>query len=99
VVALEVAEPGPDDAATRAGVEAVNALPESLRERVAVAAVADPGDISLTLADGTVVEWGGPEESATKADTLVALLDQIAAGSLEPAATIVVSTPDAVVLR
>jgi cell division protein FtsQ len=99
VVALEVAEPGPDDPATAAGVEAVGALPAALRERVAVAAVADPGDISLTLADGTVVEWGGPEESAAKAATLVALLEQLAAGSLEPAATIDVSTPDAVVLR
>ena len=63
------------------------------------AAVASPDDISLTLTDGTVVRWGGPEESDAKATALVALLDQLAADALEPAATIDVSTPDAVVLR
>jgi cell division protein FtsQ len=99
VVPLAVAEPGPHDPATLAGVRAVAALPAGLRDQVAVAEAVSPDDISLTLTDGTIVRWGGPEESAAKASALVALLDQLASGSLEPAATIDVSTPDAVVLR
>jgi cell division protein FtsQ len=99
VVALEVADPGPDDPATLAGVEAIGALPTAMRDRIAVAAVAGADDISLTLTDGTVVRWGGPEESGAKAAALVGLLDQIAADSLEPATLIDVSAPAAVVLR
>jgi cell division protein FtsQ len=99
VVPLEVADRGPDDPATLAGVEAVGALPAALRDEVTVARAGSPDDISLTLTDGTAVRWGGPEESAAKASALAGLLDQVASGSLEPATTIDVSTPDAVVLR
>jgi cell division protein FtsQ len=45
------------------------------------------------------VRWGGPEESDRKGAALAALLEQLADGGLEPAATIDVSTPAAVVLR
>ena len=45
------------------------------------------------------MRWGGPAESATKATVLTALLDRMADGDLEPAGTIDLSTPDAVVLR
>ena len=48
---------------------------------------------------GTTVLWGTAAESDEKADVLVALLGQIASGALEPAATIDVSAPSAVVLR
>ena len=99
VVPLDVATPGPEDPATRAGVAAVASLPADIREQVADAAAVSAEDISLTLTDGTVVSWGDASESRAKAAALVGLLEQIDAGNLDPAETIDVSTPDAVVLR
>jgi cell division protein FtsQ len=99
VVPVEVAEPGPGDPATMAVLEALLAVPRDVRARIAVASADDDQEISLTLADGTAVVWGGPEESATKGTALAALLEQIEGDRLEPAETIDVSTPDAVVLR
>jgi cell division protein FtsQ len=98
-VPLEVADPGPDDDATRAGLAALVELPRDVREQLAAVTVRSPRDVTLTLTDGTTVLWGTAAESDEKADVLVALLGQIAAGSLEPAATIDVSAPSAVVLR
>jgi cell division protein FtsQ len=99
VVPLEVASPGPKDPVTRAALAAIGALPADLRAQVATAAADSPEDITLTLDDGTLVRWGGVEDSGRKADALAGLLEQIAGGDLEPAATIDVSTPKAVVLR
>ena len=99
VVPLDVANPGPRDPATRAGLAAVGALPSGLRGKVSVVAAPKADDIEVTLADGTLVRWGGPEQSAAKAKALAALLDQIAAGTIDPAGTIDVSAPEAVVLR
>lgn len=99
VVPLVVAAPGPDDPATAAALSALGALPGSLREQVALAEAGTPDDLVLTLTDGTVVRWGGAEESAEKAEVLVALVEQLAAGTLEPAAELDVSAPGAVVLR
>lgn len=99
VVPLDVANPGPDDPPTMAALGALTALPADVREGVAGAAATSAEDVSLTLDDGTVVRWGTPEETEEKAAALTAVLEQIEAGSLEPAGTIDVSTPDAVVLR
>ena len=99
VVPIDVAEPGPGDPATMAALAAVEALPAELRRDVAAAAATSAEDVSLTLTDGTLVRWGGPEESDRKATALAALIEQLAEGGLEPAATIDVSTPKAVVLR
>jgi cell division protein FtsQ len=99
VVPLDVAAPGPGDPATMAALAAVGALPEDIRRDVAGAAAAGAEDISLTMTDGTLVRWGGPEESDRKGAALAALVEKLAAGDLEPAGTIDVSTPDAVVLR
>ncbi|SNR33715.1 cell division protein FtsQ/DivIB [Blastococcus mobilis] len=99
VVPLDVRSPGPDDAATLAGIAAVGSLPADVRKQVTGAAASSADDISLTLTDGTVVRWGDASESDAKAAALVGLLEQIADGSLEPAGTIDVSTPAAVVLR
>ena len=99
VVPLDVARPGPDDGATRAALGALVSLPREVRDDV-TGAQADSGeDVTLTLGDGTTVVWGGPDDAADKSDALVALLDQLAAGALEPATTIDVSAPGAVVLR
>ena len=99
VVPLDVASPGPGDPATMAALEALVALPEEVRDEIEGATVTGPEDITLALTDGTLVRWGGPAESGTKASVLTALLDRVADGDLEPAATIDLSTPDAVVLR
>jgi cell division protein FtsQ len=99
VVPLDVATPGPEDPATRAGIAAIAALPATVRQEVAAAAASSPDDITLTLADGTVVHWGDASESQAKSAALVGLLQQIQSGALEAAGTVDVSTPDAVVLR
>ncbi|HEX2072876.1 MAG TPA: FtsQ-type POTRA domain-containing protein [Geodermatophilus sp.] len=99
VVALEVDDPGPDDPATRAALRALVALPDPVRVQVATATATSDEEVTLTLADGTTVVWGGAEESPRKAEVLGALLDQLGAGALEPAETIDVSAPSAVILR
>ncbi|MEX5721799.1 cell division protein FtsQ/DivIB [Geodermatophilus maliterrae] len=99
VVPLDVATPGPEDPATRAALGALLSLPREVRAAVAAARAGSGEDVTLTLTDGTTVVWGGADEAADKSDALVALLDQMAAGTLEPAGTIDVSTPGAVVLR
>jgi cell division protein FtsQ len=99
VVPLDVAAPGPDDRTTRAALGALVALPADVRADVAAASATTPEDVTLTLTDGTTVLWGSAEDAAGKADVLVALLGQLDAGALEPATTIDVSAPAAVVLR
>jgi cell division protein FtsQ len=100
VVRLEVADPGPDDPDTRAGLAAVAALPPELRKQVTrVTAAHDGRDVRLRLTDGTEVLWGDGSESDRKAAVLGALLKQIAGGEIDPAGTVDVSAPGAVVLR
>ncbi|MGY1813205.1 cell division protein FtsQ/DivIB [Blastococcus sp. SYSU D00820] len=99
VVPLRVADPGPEDTATRAALGALVALPRDVREQVAQVSATTAQDVTLTLADGTTVLWGSAEDAEDKAAALVALLEQIAAGALEPAVTIDVSAPSSVVLR
>jgi cell division protein FtsQ len=99
VVPLDVATPGPEDPATLAGIAALSSLPAAVRKVVASAAAASADDISLTLTDGTVVRWGDASESGEKSAALVGILEQISDENLEPAGTIDVSAPDAVVLR
>ncbi len=99
VVPLDVRSPGPDDPATRAGLAALVELPRDVRTQVASVAARSGNEVTLTLADGTTVLWGTAEDSAEKADVLVALLGHLASGGLEPATTIDVSAPSAVVLR
>jgi cell division protein FtsQ len=99
VVPLVVDSPGPGDPATMAALTAIRAFPAALREQVAGVAAPDPDAISMALVDGTVVRWGDAGKSPAKASALTALIGQIAAGTLEPASTIDVSAPEAVVLR
>ncbi len=99
VVQLVVDDPGPGDPATMAALTAIGALPRGLLEQVAGVAAPSPDDISMALTDGTVVEWGSAEDSSAKAGAVDALVDQIASGALEPAETIDVTVPEAVVLR
>jgi len=99
VVPIAVDHPGPDDPATAAALSAVTALPRALREKVSRASATEAGEVTLTLTDGTTVRWGTAEKSPAKGAALTAVLQQIGAGALEPATTIDVSTPTAVVLR
>jgi cell division protein FtsQ len=100
VVRLEVADPGPGDPSTEAALSAVAALPPELRTRVVSASDEDEGaDVRLRLDDGTEVRWGDGSEPERKATVLVALLKQVEGGAVEPAETIDVSAPGAVVLR
>jgi cell division protein FtsQ len=99
VVPLDLTSPGPGDRATMAALAAVEAMSTDLRKRVASVAVPSAEDITLTLTDGTVVQWGAPEESDRKGSALAATLEQLADEKLDPAKTIDVSTPEAVVLR
>ncbi|SFK61695.1 cell division protein FtsQ/DivIB [Geodermatophilus ruber] len=98
-VPLEVADPGPHDRATRAALAALVALPEDVRADLVGASATGADDVTLRLADGTTVLWGGAEDAPAKAAALVALLGQLAAEALEPAEVIDVSAPAAVVLR
>lgn len=99
VVPLEVAHPGPGNPAMIAALQAIRALPAKIRAQVTVATAPEPGDVTLTLTDGTVVNWGNADRSRTKGSVVTALLDQFKSGALERAKTIDVSEPDAVVLR
>lgn len=99
VVPLDVADPGPEDPPTMAAIGALAALPDDVRDQIDGAAATSAEDVSLTLGDGTVVRWGTAEETDAKAAALTGVLEQIEDGAIEPAGTIDVSTPAAVVLR
>lgn len=99
VVPLAVEDPGPDDAATTAALGALTSLPRDVRGQVTGVAATSADDVRLTLTDGRVVLWGSAEQTDRKSRVLDGLLDQIEAGTLAPAGTLDVSTPDAVVLR
>jgi cell division protein FtsQ len=100
VVPLEVDDPSAGDPATLAGLGAIAALPPEVRERVARVTASEGGAaVVLRLDDGTSVLWGDGGESVRKAAVLVALLSQIEAGAVEPAGTLDISAPGAVVLR
>jgi cell division protein FtsQ len=99
VVPLTVRNPGPDDEATLAALTAIAALPEAVRGQVAEVSAQDAEAIVVTLGDGTVVRWGGADESGTKAETLAALLATFSEGALEPGTEVDLSVPSAVVVR
>ena len=103
VVPLQVGDAGPDDPATEAGLTAIAALPSELRAEVTRVTAREEGAdgvaVGLVMADGTDVLWGDASESARKAAVLTALLQQIEGGEVEPAGTLDISTPGAVVLR
>lgn len=99
VVPVEVPHPVRGDPAFRAALSAVGALAGPVRGQVRQVTATNGQDVTLHLADGTTVVWGSGQDSARKATVLAALLDQLSSGALEPAKTIDVSAPNAVVLR
>ncbi|SDQ18670.1 FtsQ-type POTRA domain-containing protein [Microbacterium sp. cf332] len=69
-------------------------LPESLRAQVAVIAATTPNDVTLTLADGRSVVWGGSADSGKKVQALEALM-----AARADASGYDVSSPQAAVVR
>jgi len=92
VVRLQTAEPGPDDAATRAALQVHQELPPQLRQRVAALTASTPAEVVLVLDDGRQVAWGAPGHDADKAAAALALLRM-------PGTVVDVSTPGLVVRR
>ncbi|GAA2909289.1 hypothetical protein GCM10010517_75730 [Streptosporangium fragile] len=89
---LRVDRPGPADAATRAALTVIGALPESLARQVAEVLAPSAETVSLRLKDGRAVVWGGGDRPADKARILVTLLKR-------PADTYDVSSPDVVTVK
>lgn len=92
VVRLEVDDPGPGDAATRAALAVTSALPDELRRQVLAVSVDDADHVVLRLDGDQRVVWGGPGQTETKAAAALALLRT-------PGGVVDVSTPGLVVRR
>lgn len=73
---LVTAHPGPGDPATKAALTAMAALPDTLRAQVKTISARSISDITLTLLDRRVVQWGSDSDSARKAAITVPLLSQ-----------------------
>lgn len=99
VVPVDVPTPGPGDRATTAALAVVQTLPASVRSVLTGVRATGAADVTLTLTGGRTVLWGGPDDAERKARVLGALLQQIAAGTLDEAGLVDVSVPDSVVLR
>lgn len=76
----EVTVPLTDSAETAPALEAVlsvlGALPPDLLAQVAQAGATSAEQVTLTLADGATVRWGGAEESELKVEVLLVLRQQ-----------------------
>lgn len=92
VVRLQVHEPGPEDAATRAALDVHAVLPEELRSRVTIVHAASPSSVILLLNDGRKVVWGRPGGTEVKAAAAQALLTK-------PGSVYDVSAEDVAVVR
>ncbi|MDP9791972.1 cell division protein FtsQ [Catenuloplanes nepalensis] len=89
---LEVANPGPEDVNTRAGLEVLAALSTELHAKLISVTVEAPARIRLNLADERTIVWGDSSQSAVKSSVATALLDRAEK-------TIDVSAPEVVSLR
>ncbi len=92
LVELQVADPGPSDPSTRAGLAVLGDLPPALREQVRTVRVTSPASVLLVLSGGRQVVWGSVGDTETKAAAALVLLRQ---GSRE----LDVSAPGVVVRR
>lgn len=89
---VRVAQPGPDDPGTRAGLEVLAALTPQLRERLVEVTVEGLARISLRLHGGRTVVWGDATRGEDKARVATALLGR-------NANRIDVSAPDVVTFK
>lgn len=84
---LDVADPGPNDPATKVALQVLTALRPEVVGQVGRVAAPSVASITLTLTDGRVVIWGTADRTDEKAEKLAALLTQ-------PGQTYDVSSPD-----
>jgi cell division protein FtsQ len=84
---LDTANPGPDDAPTKAALEVMTSLRPEVAAQVARVDAPSVAGITLQLTDGRQVIWGTTDRTEEKALTLGALLTQ-------PGKTYDVSSPD-----
>lgn len=84
---LDVADPGPNDPATKAALQVLTALRPEVSDQVGRIAAPSVASITLTLGDGRVVIWGTTDRTDEKAEKLSALLTQ-------PGKVYDVSSPD-----
>lgn len=73
---LDVANPGPNDPATKAALQVLTALRPEVASEVGRIAAPSVASITLTLGDGRVVTWGTTDRTEEKAEKLAALLTQ-----------------------
>jgi len=73
---LVTPSPGTGDPATLTAVRVLEALPPDLRVQVDTVEARSETDVSLLLADGRVVVWGGEDRSERKAAVIIPLLTQ-----------------------
>ncbi|MEV4297148.1 cell division protein FtsQ/DivIB [Microbispora rosea] len=89
---LRVQRAAVDDAATRAGLTVLRALPDSVLQRLRELRVPTPRSITLKLADGRTVLWGDAGRSAQKGRVLLAAL-------AKPGTSYDVSSPQVVTVK
>lgn len=71
---IELATPGPDDPATRAALQVIQALPPTVKMLIAHVTATTRYDVTLKLTDGRTVIWGDGSNTAQKAKVLPAVL-------------------------
>lgn len=94
IVSLQVDRAGPDDRATAAGIEVIEALDAGIRAILVGVSASGRNEIELALTDDRTVLWGGPEDSARKSQILAGLLAGGVAGNVYD-----VSSPTSAVVR
>lgn len=94
LVVLEVDRPGPDDRATAAGVEVIQALAPPIRELVVRIAAPSLTEIELELTGERTVIWGSSDDSVRKSQILAGLLAGGVVGTVYD-----VSSPTSAVVR
>jgi cell division protein FtsQ len=89
---IDVDNPGPADAATKAALAVLTALRPEVVAQVSRIAAPSVASITLTLTDGRTVIWGTNDRTEEKAQKLAALLTR-------PGRTYDVSSPDLPTIR
>ncbi|MBA3411031.1 MAG: FtsQ-type POTRA domain-containing protein [Geodermatophilaceae bacterium] len=74
IVVLQVERPGPDDRATSAGIEVIQALAPAIRSILVRIRAPSLTQIELELTDGRTVLWGDADNSVRKSQILAGLL-------------------------
>lgn len=92
VVRLQVPTPGRADPTTRSALQVLAELAAPLRDQVRIVRAASPSGVTLLLADGRQVIWGGAGNAAVKAEAIAVLLRM-------PGRVFDVSRPDVVTRR